>query len=62
MTKEEVVDSLKALGYDAFITESIVMINVDYILSPKEQKKFEKDIRDLGYQASYGWKVKNDEE
>lgn len=60
MTKEQTVEQLNSMGYDAFLDASIVMIRVDHWLSKKEKKKFDKDIRGLGYQASYGWRLKQE--
>ena len=61
MTKGQTVDKLKEMGYDACIEDFEVVISVDHMLTKKEQKKFDKDIRGLGYQASYGWKLRQED-
>lgn len=57
MDKDEVVEMLKKKGYDAYVYEFEVMVNVDHILSNKEHKKLEKAIMDTGYRSSWGWRV-----
>ena len=48
-------------GNPATVEDFIVRVYVDHQLSKKEQRKLRDDIRGLGYQASYGWKVKKEE-
>lgn len=58
MTKEQAVEQLKALGYDAFTGGFEVMIRVDHSLSRKEHKELEKVIEKIGFTSSWGWVVK----
>ena len=60
MDKDEVVEMLKKKGYDAYVYEFEVMVNVDHILSNKEHKKLEKAIMDTDYRSSWGWRVTRD--
>lgn len=62
MTKGQCAEKLREMGYDATVEDFIVRIYVDHQLSKKEQRKLRDDIRSTGYQASYGFKVKEDGE
>jgi hypothetical protein len=58
MTKEELAEYLRKKGYDAVVEEGTVHVLVDEPMSKKEHRKFEKDIKESGYNSSYGWRRK----
>lgn len=51
MSKEDVVQMMKADGYDAYIDSGIIMVNVDDL---KKMKDVKTQLHSLGYNASYG--------
>lgn len=62
MTKEQTVEQLNFIGYDAFLDVAIVMIRVDHWLSKKEKKKYEDDLKGIEYRGSYGYMLVKDGE
>ena len=62
MTKGQCAEKMRDMGDEATVEDFIVRIYVDHQLSKKEQRKLRDDIRGLGYQASYGFKVRRDED
>ena len=58
MTKDECLDRMISLGYDAYMDDGCVMIAVDHPLTVKEHKKLEKVFKSIGHNHSWGWKVK----
>lgn len=62
MTKGQCAEKLRDMGYDAFIDNFAVMIRVDTIPIKNEQKKIKKILQDLGYHASYGFRVRGEED
>ena len=57
MSKDDVAAYLGSLGYESSVVDGVVMVVVDHQLMPKEQKKLSKQLKDIGYNASYGYKV-----
>lgn len=62
MTKGQCAEKLREMGYDAVVEDFIVQINTDHNPTKKELRKMRDIMRGLGYQASYGFKVKEDGE
>lgn len=57
ITKEEAVEHLRKLGYDAAEVDGMVHVTVEKPLTQKERNKLEKSILKLGYSSSWGWGV-----
>ena len=60
MRKEEAVERLKELGLDSELKDGVVMVYVsrkDY----QKVKELEKTIKDIGYRASWGIAVRDEQ-
>lgn len=55
MTKEEFAAYLTERGYPAENDSGVVMIRKDKPLTKKELKEIKEIMRDVGYNASYGY-------
>lgn len=51
MTKEDVAQSMKSQGYDAYIESGVIMVRVTDL---KKMKDVKTQLNNLGYNASYG--------
>ena len=58
MNKEELVEHLRKIGYDAVLEDGAVYVLVDEPMNKKERKKLEKEIDKADYRSSWGWRRK----
>ena len=56
MNKEQAVSQLSNLGYNATLESSVIMITV---ADEKTAKKANKAVKEIGYNASWGWRIEN---
>lgn len=62
MTKEQTVEQLNSMGYDAFLDGAIVMIRVDHWLTKKEKERYEDALTGIGHRGSYGYMLAKESE
>lgn len=60
MSKEEAVEKLKALGFDAELQSGVVMLYVDE-KTYQNVKTIEKTLKEIGYRASWGMQVRKEQ-
>lgn len=56
MSKEQAVLQLSNLGFNAVLESGVIMITV---ADEKTVKKANKAVKDIGYDASWGWRIGN---
>ncbi len=61
MSKQEVTDRLRGLGFDAELVEGVVIIWTDKPLHKGQKTRIRNELRSMGYRGSWGWKVKKEE-
>ena len=55
VTKEEAVEYLRGLGYDAIEENGTVMIRFKRIATESDKRKLASHLREIGYESSHGW-------
>lgn len=58
MTKDEVANYLRGLGYDATNENGVVTIWTSEPMSLPEKNKLRKILQSIGYRSSWGWRRK----
>lgn len=56
MSKDQAVSQLSNLGFNATLESGVIMITV---ADEKTAKKANKAIKEIGYDASWGWRIEN---
>ena len=56
MSKEEAVIKLSEMGFKAVLDSGVIMITVT---DEKTAKKANKAVKEIGYHASWGWRIEN---
>lgn len=56
ITKDNTVEKLKSLGYEAYLEDGVVMVNLDDF---KHIRAVHKVLKEIGYNASFGFRYKN---
>lgn len=56
ITKDKTVEELKSLGYEAYLEDGVVMVNLDDF---KHIKAVHKVLKEIEYNASFGFRYKN---
>lgn len=56
MSKEEAVIKLSEMGFKAVLDSGVIMITVT---DEKTAKKANKAVKEIGYNASWGWRIEN---
>lgn len=54
MNKDQAVSQLSNLGFNAVLESGVIIITV---ADEKTAKKAEKAIKEIGYDASWGWRI-----
>lgn len=58
MTKEEVAEHLRGLGYDAQVVEGVIVVYVDKMMTKRAKNALRKSLQSVNYCGSWGWKVR----
>ena len=58
MSKEEATTMLSEMGYNAVLDSGVIMITV---ADEKTAKKANKAVKEIGYNASWGWRIETNE-
>lgn len=56
MSKDTAVSQLSNLGFNATLESGVIMITV---ADEKTAKKANKAVKEMGYDASWGWRIDN---
>jgi hypothetical protein len=58
MTKQETVDHLRGLKYQAELVKGVVVIFVDAPMSRRQKERLRTELKTIGYKGSWGWRMK----